>query len=561
MTIASAARASETFDAHEPAATGRRAGTSIGTLCAVLALGALCAGPAFGSSAVTETLSSTGGEQSFTVPAGVNSVRVRAIGAAGQTGESFGLFDAAAPGGDGAVVVGQLPVTPGEVLYVEVADSAFNGGGGGGADAGNGGGASDVRSVAAATAGTLESRLLVAGGGGGAGSVVEEGSSGRGGDAGIAGGDGVDGERGGPVAVLQSAGGGAGTLTGGGSGGALCEAGEFWSGQEGVLGSGGSGGDGAGSPASGGGGGGGYWGGGGGEGTCGLAGPFGGGGGGGGGGSSYVEEEATFASFGLASSNQPPSVTITYYSPATATPGSATISFPATQPLDTVSAPQNVALTNTGGNPLVIDAETFAGSTPALASDHPEDFLISSSTCLGAIAFEDSCRLMVRFDPQTTGTSTATLQIAGNMGGAPTVIDLSGSGGTLPQGSSGPQGPGGAAGAPGQQGPQGAVGANGQTGAAGPQGSPGATAAYICHKRVLHGRYKTACFLEIVSASRSAVAATVERKGVVYASGVATGSKSARTLVLKATRRVPKGRYTLVLVSKRGTTRETVTVT
>jgi hypothetical protein len=560
LTIASAARESETFDVHEPEATRRRAGTSIGALCAVLALGALYAAPAFGSSTVAETLSSTGAEQSFTVPAGVSSVRVRAIGAPGETGESFSPYDVAAPGGDGAVVVGQLPVTPGEVLYVEVADGAFNGGGPGGADAGDGGGASDVRSVASATAATLESRLLVAGGGGGAGSVVEEGSSGRGGDAGSSGGDGVDGERYGPEAVLQSGGGGAGTLTGGGSGGALCEAGEFWSGQEGALGSGGSGGDGAGSPASGGGGGGGYWGGGGGEGTCGLAGPFGGGGGGGGGGSSYVEEDATFASFGLASSNQPASVTITYDSPATATPGSSTISFPATQPLDTVSAPQNVTLTNTGGNPLVIDAETFAGSTPALASDHPEGFLMSSSTCLGAIAFEESCRLTVRFDPQTTGTSTATLQIAGNTGTEPTVIDLSGSGGSLPQGSIGPQGPGGATGATGQQGPQGAAGTKGETGAIGPQGPPGATAAYICHKRVLHGQYKTACFLEIVSASRSAVAATVERKGVVYASGVASGSRSARTLILKATRRVPKGRYTLVLVSKSGTARETVTV-
>mgnify|MGYP001224374853 CR=1 FL=1 len=138
MTIISATCASQIFDAHEPEATRRRARTSIGALCAVLAVGALYAGPAFGSSAVTETLSSTGAEQSFTVPTGVNSVRVRAIGAPGQTGESFSPFDVAAPGGDGAVVVGQLPVTPGEVLYVEVADSAFNGGGGGGAAAGGG---------------------------------------------------------------------------------------------------------------------------------------------------------------------------------------------------------------------------------------------------------------------------------------------------------------------------------------------------------------------------------------------------------------------------------------
>ncbi len=206
-------------------------------------------------------------------------------------------------------------------------------------------------------------------------------------------------------------------------------------GLDGELGLGGGGGLAGASPASGGGGGGGgYWGGGGGEGTCEFAGPFGDGGAGGGGGSSYVEEDATSASFGLASPSTAPSVTISYATPATATSSDSSVSFPGTQPLDTVSAPQTIKLTNEGGNPLALSAETFAGSNPLLSSDHAEDFLIGSSSCLGAIGFEESCELTVRFDPQGTGTSTATLQIAGNMGAGPTVIDLSGTGGTLPAG-------------------------------------------------------------------------------------------------------------------------------
>ncbi len=76
---------------------------------------------------VTETFSSTGGEQSFTVPAGVSSVRVEAIGAAGETGLAKSSWRNV--GGSGADVVGQLPVTAGETLYVEVAAPGFGGAG------------------------------------------------------------------------------------------------------------------------------------------------------------------------------------------------------------------------------------------------------------------------------------------------------------------------------------------------------------------------------------------------------------------------------------------------
>src|SRR6185312_14628828 len=142
------------------------------------------------------------------------------------------------------------------------------------------------------------------------------------------------------------------------------------------------------------------------------------------------------------------------------------IAFPGTQPLSTVSAPQTITLTNSGGNPLEIWSETFGDSNPALASDHPEDFLIDSSSCLGEVAFEGSCQLKVRFAPQGTGARTATLQIGGDMGAGPTSIALTGTGGELPQG---PQGDPGAAGATGAKGETGATGTRGATGEIGSQ--------------------------------------------------------------------------------------------
>ncbi len=575
------ARRSDTGALSE--ATCRRARAGLGAIGALLAAGALAASNSAAATppTVTEVFPATGAEQSFTVPAGVTSIRVRAIGAAGEEGETFGIDVSGGLGGDGAIVSGQLPVTPGEALYVEVADSSFNGGGDSGPGAGNGGGASDVRTIAEASTGTLESRLLVAGGGGGGGSVVEEGSAGGGGDAGSVGRNGLDDERGGPETGLQTTGGDAGTLTGGGAGGALCEVDAPWNGLDGELGVGGRGGEGAGSPASGGGGGGGYWGGGGGEGTCALDGPFGGGGAGGGGGSSYVTEEATSTSFGLASTSTGPLVTISYATPATATPSVSTVSFPGTQPLDTVSAPQTIKLKNEGGSPLALSAETFADSEPTVSTDDPEAFLIGSSSCMGAIVFEGSCEVTVRFDPQVTGTSTATLQIAGNMGAGPAVIDLSGTGGTLPegpqgatgaqgatggQGAKGEAGAAGQAGATGSQGPAGEAGKPGSTGPQGPvgpkgeQGPRGLTATYVCHPRRRHGSYKEACFVSVKNPSGAASAAKLERGGVTYASAAIDHSAGVAALLLKADCKVPAGRYTLVLSDRHGTSSETVTI-
>lgn len=163
----------------------RRFGYGLGG--AVLAAGSLVSAGAGVATAATPCVTSgattvcsygyTGGEQRFTVPAGVSSVRVVAVGAAG--GADYG----GNPGGQGAQVTGTLGgLSGGQVLYVEVGQqpdtastsegdtpTAFNGGGapGFGNASGGGGGASDVRAVSSTAAGSLASRLIVAGGGGG----------------------------------------------------------------------------------------------------------------------------------------------------------------------------------------------------------------------------------------------------------------------------------------------------------------------------------------------------------------------------------------------------------
>lgn len=256
------------------------------------------------------TFEYTGGEQSFHVPAGVKSITVVALGAAGD-GASTSYSGPHDYFGRGGRVYAVIPVKPGETLYVFVGGrgagsysggNGFNGGGRGGlypaCRQGNcygygGGGASDVREGG----NSLSRRVLVAGGGGGEGCCRNLGGAGGGKIAG-------SGE--GSYSREDGGGGAGGTQSQGGSGGAGGANGSYGSGglgNDGTKGNGGTGGQ-AGynvygmpyqSGGAGGGGGGGYYGGGGGGG--GAPPGYGGGGigGGGGGGSSYVEPRATRA--------------------------------------------------------------------------------------------------------------------------------------------------------------------------------------------------------------------------------------------------------------------------
>ena len=175
---------------------------------------------------------------------------------------------------------------------------------------------------------------------------------------------------------------------------------------------------------------------------------------------------------------------------------------------------------------------------PRSRATTPKTFSIGSSSCNGAIVFEQSCQLTVRFAPQAPGTSTATLQIDGNMGAGSTTIALSGSGGSLPQGPSGAD----------DKGAQGPAGPQGERGPTGP------AAVYECHPREGHGKFATACFVHVAAGSPSVLKATLRRGGAVYATGpvTSTGAEHGKGLTLRATRVVPAGRYRLVLVSRGG---------
>ncbi len=223
----------------------------------------------------------TGGPQFFTVPAGVTSISVTAIGAGG----GVWTYNGGTAAGYAGEVQGTLSVTPGEVLTIDVGGvggsvggtgqvgaggwggpSSSGGAGGDGSsgvcvpsgaptyDGAGGGGASSVLSGI--------TPLVVAAGGGGGGSAAGPGGAGGGTTGGNGGSGGGAGGGGGGTQVAGGAGGfspyavGASATSGnggvGGSGGGSCEGGSgggggYFGGGGGGAGSGGSGAGGGGS--------------------------------------------------------------------------------------------------------------------------------------------------------------------------------------------------------------------------------------------------------------------------------------------------------------------------
>ncbi len=227
----------------------------------------------------TATFPYTGGEQLFTVPAGVVAITIDAKGAAG--GKGSGAEEIALARSMGGRTTATVSVVPGTLLTVRVGGSGpdgqspstaggFNGGGASAGNGGGGGGGSSVRDG--------EVPLVIAGGGGGGG-----GSSDSLGGVGGAGG-GLTAAAGGSV-LLGGGGGGGGTQAAGGAGGARASQNPgATNGTAGVAGTGGTGGvvQVGNAVRCGGGGGGGYFGGGGGGGGGAGIGDLDGGGGGGG---------------------------------------------------------------------------------------------------------------------------------------------------------------------------------------------------------------------------------------------------------------------------------------
>jgi hypothetical protein len=343
------------------------------THLSVVALGVcsafLIAAPATQAGGLTTTFDETGAEQAYTVPAATTRIHVRAVGAGGFQN-----------GGAGAVVDTDLPVTPGETLYVEVGDNhGWNGGGQG--YFGAGGGASDVRttSISGDPATSLASRLVVAGGGG-AGSLDFAGGSG-----GL-----VPSAGGGPLAGQPATASAGGAPAGGAGAGAL-----------------GQGGDGE---LHGGSGGGGYYGGGGAGGNAQNGTDS-----GGGAGSNHVAPDALDTSITTNTGQPNGKVTITT-GPATVV-ADAPVTF-GSRAIGTVGAHQ-LTLVDTGFGPFETTGDATISGPGAL------DYILGSTTCIGWVA---TCRIPVLFSPTTIGERTATLTVYTSDDAGSLEVPLSGTG-------------------------------------------------------------------------------------------------------------------------------------
>ncbi|MGC2512659.1 MAG: choice-of-anchor D domain-containing protein, partial [Acidobacteriaceae bacterium] len=88
------------------------------------------------------------------------------------------------------------------------------------------------------------------------------------------------------------------------------------------------------------------------------------------------------------------------------------------QPLQTVSGPQTVTVTNTGSTSLTVSNISIIG-----------DFL-ETDNCGSAIAANGTCQISVTFDPSTSGTRTGTLTVPGNIASGQETVSLSGTGTT-----------------------------------------------------------------------------------------------------------------------------------
>jgi hypothetical protein len=179
------------------------------------------------------TFAFTGTQQTFVVPAGVNSITIQTFGAQGG-----GALNCPNSGGLGGYATGTLAVQPGNVLYVYVGGQpvivttpgatypgGYNGGGNYTYRGGGGGGASDVRAGDI----SLSNRVIVAGGGGGGVDALECRAGGTGGGLNGTGGSGAN------VATYN---GGGGTQSGGGAAGYVGEGGSLGQGGNAIQGSG-----------------------------------------------------------------------------------------------------------------------------------------------------------------------------------------------------------------------------------------------------------------------------------------------------------------------------------
>lgn len=109
-----------------------------------------------------------------------------------------------------------------------------------------------------------------------------------------------------------------------------------------------------------------------------------------------------------------------------ATIQSSAMAFPMTN-IGVMSSGLNTTLTNTGNAPLQISGVTIGGANAS------EFRLATGNTCaVGTMAVGASCRLEVAFQPQSSGTKTATVTVAHNASSGATTVNVTGAAATTP---------------------------------------------------------------------------------------------------------------------------------
>jgi virginiamycin B lyase len=222
-----------------------------------------------------------------------------------------------------------------------------------------------------------------------------------------------------------------------------------------------------------------------------------------------------------------------------ATPSASSLTF-ASQPLDTLSAPQTITVTDTGHGELQIASAQVSGGDV-------DDFLISHDTCSGATLWTgDTCAIDVRFGPTATSAAngrTATLTLTSNDPTSPLSITLQGTGGTLPQGP------------------------RGKTGARGPTGKIElVTCKPVTKGKGKHKKTTQKCTTKLTSkpvkfkTAGDVSSAVLLRGDVVYATGSASRAGKNTKLLLTPLRKLRDGSYTLKLTHGHVRQRETITI-
>lgn len=488
---------------------------------------AYSASPGMAQAAATGTTAfNSPGTYLFTVPPGVTTITVIAVGAAG------GGCALTGSGGKGAVITASVPTSPGLQLVVGVGApgnlGVCNGGngtsagglGGGGAGGGvsdpktsflgGGGGGASLVGLASPSP-SFGGPLVVAAGGGGAGDSV------NGGDAGMPGQQRpLNACKGFVGCPTPGGGGGPGGLAQGGTGGTSDSATNpnDHPGAPGTFAIGGTGGSCSTTLCGGGGGGGGgyYGGGGGGAATPGAN-------GGGGGGSSFALPGTTGAFQGLSNAQQ--GAVVIDYPAATADESPSTMRFAGLAP-GSAGPEQVLTVTNNGSAPLVVSGVLLGGSDPG-------DFLVGDR-CQLPIAAGASCQVGVRFSPQAAGARSATLTLLTNAAHAPAPVPLSNGGVTAVRRS--------------REVELVTCRPIAETLRNELRGAPVKTER--CTRKRVSGAVK-------FTATGASVRATLIRRRVVYATGASVLGADGRTqLVLTDRRPLKPGTYTLILRHRRG---------